>query len=134
MASQYSDATSLPSTTYRDFVMSYVGAFDHYVLFQSEQYQYKAYVWNAWGKNIEITISRYDTSTGYNSRWRSDVNENATVNYTITEPMYAYSTEQGEGVFYKTATLDAAADVAALAIAVIIAVTLMWRRLFLWKR
>lgn len=133
MASQYSDATSLPSTTYRDYVLSYVGAFDHYVLFQSDQYQYTAYVWNAWGKSLEINITRSNVGTGYQYRWESDVQENATVNYTITEPMYVYSTEQGEGVFYKTATLDAAADVAALAIAVIIAVTLMWRRVFLWK-
>lgn len=134
MANQYSDATSLPSTTYRDFVLSYVGAFDHYVLFQSGQYEYTAYVWNAWGKSLEITITRTNYGTGYQNRWESEVRENRQVNYTITEPMYAYSTEQGEGVFYKTATLDAAADIAALVIAATVAVVLMFRRVFLWKK
>lgn len=132
--SQYTSASGLPSSTYRDLVLSYVGMFDHYVLYQTAQYEYTGYVWNRWGKRLKITIYREANGDGYyNYRWRSDVQEDATVAYQIYEPMYAYSTETGEGVYYMPETHQATMATACLITCCIIAVILMWKRVFLWR-
>lgn len=134
MATQYSDVSSLPSAVYRDFILSYVDMWDHYVIYQSEQYAYIGYVWDDWGNSTLIEITRQDVGTGYNYRWRSSVTEGVQHDYTITEPMYAYSTEKGQGQYYKPLNADQTANIAVTVLMVIIALVLMFRRTFLWKK
>lgn len=134
MATQYSDVSSLPSSVYRDYILSYADMWDHYVIYQSEQYAYIGYVWDDWGNSTLIEITRQDVGTGYNYRWRSSVTEGVQHTYTITEPMYAYSTEKGQGQYYKPLNADQTANIAVTVLMVIIALVLMFRRTFLWKK
>lgn len=133
MATQYSDVSSLPSAVYRDYILTYADMWDHYVIYQSGQYEYTGYVWDDWGNSTLITITREGT-TGYNNRWRSSVTEDVQHTYTIIEPMYAYSTERGDGQYYKPINADQTANIAVTVLMVIIALVLMFRRTFLWQK
>lgn len=133
MATQYSDVSGLPSAVYRDYILTYVDMWDHYVIYQSGQYEYTGYVWDDWGNSTLITITRQG-STGYNNRWRSDIEFNVQHTYTIIEPMYAYSTERGDGQYYKPLNSDQTANIAITVLMIIVALVLMFRRTFLWQR
>lgn len=133
MATQYSDVTGLPNAVYRDYILTFADMWDHYVIYQSDQYQYIGYVWDDWGNSTLITINRV-SSTGYNNRWRSEIEYDVQHSYTIIEPMYAYSTERGDGQYYKPLNADQTANIAVTVLMVIIALVLMFRRMFLWPR
>lgn len=133
MATQYADVSGLPSAVYRDYILTYADMWDHYVIYQSGQYEYTGYVWDDWGNSTLITITR-DTNTGYNYRWRSEIQYDVQHSYTIIEPMYSYSTEIGDGQYYKPLNSDQTANIAVTALMLIMAVVLMFRRVFLWKR
>lgn len=125
MATQYSDASSLPSATYRDYVLSFVGPFDHYVIFQSGQYEYIGYVWNKWGKDVTIRIYRVGVGS-YNYRWTVDVTNSQTL-VNINEPMYCYSSESELGTYYMPQTVSAAGSIASLVLSCTIAVIFIFR-------
>lgn len=126
MATQYQDVSSLPSATYRDYILSYADMWDHYVIYQSGQYEYTGYIWDEWGNSKLITITR-EYEDGYSYRWRSDIDYDVQHNYFITEPMYAYSTERGEGQYYMPQNHQAAAAISQLILTVTIAFVLMFR-------
>lgn len=132
MGTQYSEAASLPSAAYRDFILSHVGLFDHYVIYQSGQYEYTGYVWNKWGKKITIQITRSSTGTGYNNRWSSSVIEGAEHYFTITEPMYCYSTESNYGSFYVPQTVVQTGVTASCVLLGVVVVWLAFRSV--WKK
>lgn len=126
MAIQYQDVSSLPSATYRDYILSYVDMWDHYVIYQSGQYEYTGYIWDEWGNTKLITITR-EYEDGYTYRWRSDIDYDVQHSYFISEPMYAYSTERGEGQYYMPQNHQAAAAISQLILTVTIAFVLMFR-------
>lgn len=126
MATQYQDVSSLPSATYRDYILSYVDMWDHYVIYQSGQYEYTGYIWDEWGNTKLITITR-EYEDGYTYRWRSDIDYDVQHSYFISEPMYAYSTERGEGQYYMPQNHQAAAAISQLILTVTIAFVLMFR-------
>lgn len=127
MGTQYQDVTSLPSATYRDYILSYADMWDHYVIYQSEQYEYIGFIWDDWGNTKLITITRDDIGTGYNHRWRSNIEYNVQHSYTIVEPMYAYSTERDDGQYYMPQNHQAVSAISQLILTVIIAFVLMFR-------
>lgn len=133
MATQYSDVSGLPNAVYRDYILTYADMWDHYIIYQSGQYEYTGYVWDDWGNSTLITITR-DTSTGYNYRWRSEIQYDVQHSYTIHEPMYAYSTERGDGQYYKPLNADQTANIAVTVLMITVALVLMFRRTFLWSR
>lgn len=133
MATQYQDVSGLPSAVYRDYILTYADMWDHYVIYQSDQYQYIGYIWDDWGNSTLITIDR-ETGTGYNNRWRTDIEFNVNHSYFITEPMYAYSTEQGEGQYYMPQSFQAVSAISQLILTVTIAFVLMFRGVFLRRR
>lgn len=126
MATQYQDVSSLPSATYRDYILSYADMWDHYVIYQSGQYEYTGYIWDEWGNSKLITITR-EYEDGYTYRWRSDIDYDVQHSYFISEPMYAYSTERGEGQYYMPQNHQAAAAISQLILTVTIAFVLMFR-------
>lgn len=132
MATQYQDVSSLPSATYRDYILSYADMWDHYVIYQSEQYEYIGYIWDDWGNSTLITIER-QSDTGYNNRWRTSIDYDVDHNFFISEPMYAYSTEIGEGQYYMPQNFQAASAISQLILTVTIAFVLMFRGI-LWRR
>lgn len=134
MAAQYEDVSSLPSAVYRDYILSYVDMWDHYVIYQSEQYEYIGYIWDDWGHSTLIEITRQDYGTGYNYRWRTEITEGVQHDFTITEPMYAYSTEKGLGQYYMPQNFSSAMAMSQLILTVTVALILVFRRVFLWKR
>lgn len=129
MATQYADVNSLPSATFRDFILSYADMWDHYVIYQSGQYEYTGYIWDNWDNTTLVTITRESTS-GYNTRWRSDVEHDVQHTYTINEPMYAYSTEEGQGQYYMPQNSAQVSNISMLILATIVAVVLVFRRVF----
>lgn len=129
MATQYTDVNSLPSATYRDYILTYADIWDHYVIYQSGQYEYTGYIWDEWGNSTLVTITRESTS-GYNTRWRSDIEHDVQHTYTIVEPMYAYSTEEGHGQYYAPQNSHQIANISVTILVTIIAVSLMFRRIF----
>lgn len=133
MAAQYQDVSSLPNAVYRDYILSYADMWDHYVIYQSGQYEYTGYIWDAWDNSTLIKITR-TSDTGYNNRWRSDVQHDVEHQYTIIEPMYAYSTEKGEGQYYMPQNVQAASAASQLVLTVIIAFCLIFRGVFLWSK
>lgn len=126
MATQYQDVSSLPSATYRDYILSYADMWDHYVIYQSGQYEYTGYIWDDWGNSTLITIVR-QSDTGYNTRWRTSIDYDVDHNYFISEPMYAYSTEKGEGQYYMPQNYQAASAISQLILTVTVAFVLMFR-------
>lgn len=133
MSTQYSDVSSLPNATYRDYILSYADMWDHYIIYQSGQYEYTGYIWDRWGNSTLIIISR-EGASGYNNRWRSDIEYDVDHTYTIIEPMYAYSTEKGDGQYYKPANADQTANIAVTVLMLTVVIVLMFKRCFLWKR
>lgn len=130
MATQYQNVNNLPSSTYRDYVLSQVGLFDRYVLYQSGQYEYTAYIWNKWGRKTVVTISRVGANTSYH--WRSEVQENVQHSFTITEPMYCYSSNSEYGIYTPNPQLTAAGSYASMLIFVSICVIFIYRAV--WKK
>lgn len=133
MATQYQDVSSLPSATYRDYILSYADMWDHYVIYQSGQYEYTGYIWDEWGNTKLITITR-EYEDGYSYRWRSDIDYDVQHSYFIIEPMYAYSTERGEGQYYMPQNHQAAAAISQLILTVTIAFVLMFRGILCRKK
>lgn len=127
MATQYKDVSSLPSAVYRDYILSFADMWDHYVIYQSAQYEYTGYIWDEWGNSKLITITRDDTSGGYNYRWRSEIEYDVQHTYLITEPMYAYSTEREHGQYFMPQNHQATAAISQLILTVTIAFVLMFR-------
>lgn len=128
MATQYQDVSSLPSATFRDYILSYVDMWDHYVIYQSQQYEYYGYVWDDWGNSTLIRIYRTNDS-GYYTRWYTSIQYDVAHAYTIVEPMYAYSTEKGDGQYYMPQNFQAASAISQIIITVTIAFVLMFRGL-----
>ena len=133
MAVQYQDVSSLPSAVYRDYILTYADMWDHYVIYQSGQYEYKGYIWDDWNNSTLITITRNE-GTGYNNRWRSSVQYDVQHEYTIHEPMYAYSTEKEDGQYFMPQNYYAAASISQLILTVTIVFVLMFRGVFLWLK
>lgn len=133
MGTQYEDVSGLPSAVYRDYILTYADLWDKYVIYQSGQYEYTGYVWDNWGNSTLITITR-QSDTGYNNRWRSEVEYDVKHNYFISEPMYAYSNVRGEGQYYAPENSDQILAMSSAILMTVIVVTLMFRRLFLWQR
>lgn len=129
MAQQYAEVNGLPSAVYRDYILTYADMWDHYVIYQSGQFEYTGYVWDVWGNSTLVTITREPT-TGYNNRWRSEVKHDVQHTYTIIEPMYAYSTEVGHGQYYAPQNSYQIANNSVTILVTIIAVILMFRRMF----
>lgn len=121
-------STSLPNSTYRDFVLSYVGPIDHYVLVQTDQYKYTGYVWNIFGKNKTIQIERHTYGIGYNqyTRWETDVYEEAT-EIIVTEPLYAYSTENEMGIYYAPSSVNSSGSIACVIVCMLISVLMVMK-------
>lgn len=134
MGKQYSDVNGLPSAAYRDYILSYADIFDHYVIYQSGQYEYTGYIWDALGHSTLITIARDGEGTGYNYRWRTEIDFDVDHSYTIVEPMYAYSTERGDGQYFMPQNCQATSAVAQLILTVTVAFVLVFRGLFLRRR
>lgn len=133
MGTQYNDVSSLPSAAYRDYILTYADLWDHYIIYQSGQYEYTGYVWDDWGNSTLITIER-QSDTGYNNRWRTSIQFDVDHQYTIIEPMYAYSTEKGDGQYFMPQNFQAASAVSQLILTTIIAFVLVFRGVFLRKR
>ena len=133
MGTQYNDVNGLPSAVYRDYILTYADMWDHYIIYQSGQYEYTGYVWDDWGNTTLITITR-ESTTGYNNRWRSEVEYDVQHSYTIIEPMYAYSTEKGDGQYYMPQNFSSTMAMSQLILTVIVALILVFRRTLLWKR
>lgn len=129
MATQYADVNSLPNSAFRDYILSYADMWDHYVIYQSGPYEYTGYIWDNWENTTLVTITRESTS-GYNTRWRSDVEHDVQHTYTIIEPMYAYSTEEGQGQYYMPQNSAQVSNISMLILATIVAVVLIFRRVF----
>lgn len=127
METQYL-ATSLPNSTYRDFVLSYVGPIDHYVLVQTGQYKYTGYVWNIFGKNKTIQIERhtYGSGVGAYTRWETDVYEGKT-EVVVTEPLFAYSTDNDMGVYYAPSSVNSSGAIACVIVCMLITVLMVMR-------
>lgn len=126
MGTQYQDVSSLPSAAYRDYILTYADLWDHYVIYQSGQYEYTGYIWDDWGNSTLITIER-QSDTGYNNRWRTSIDYDVDHNFFIYEPMYAYSTEKGEGQYYMPQNFQAASAISQLILTVTVAFVLMFR-------
>ena len=133
MGTQYNEVSGLPNAAYRDYILTYADIWDHYVIYQSGQYEYTGYVWDDWGNSTLITIER-ENETGYNSRWRTSIAFDVQHSYTIVEPMYAYSTERGDGQYYMPQNFQATSAIAQLILTVTVAIVLVFRRIFLWLR
>lgn len=133
MGTQYNDVSSLPNAAYRDYILTYADLWDHYVIYQSAQYEYTGYVWDDWGNSTLITIKR-QSDTGYNNRWRTSIQFDVDHQYTIIEPMYAYSTEKGDGQYYLPQNFQAASAVSQLILTVVVAFVLVFRGVFLRRR
>lgn len=133
MGTQYRDVSGLPSAAYRDYILTYADIFDHYVIYQSAQYEYTGYIWDALGNSTLITITRNE-GTGYNNRWRTEIEFDVDHNYTIVEPMYAYSTERGDGQYFMPQNCQATSAVSQLILTVTVAFVLVFRGLFLRRR
>lgn len=133
MGTQYSDVNSLPGAAYRDYILTYADLWDHYVIYQSGQYEYTGYVWDDWGKSTLITIERQSDS-GYNNRWRTSIEFDVDHKYTIIEPMYAYSTEKGEGQYYMPQNFQAASAISQLILTVVIAFVVFFRGVLIWQK
>lgn len=133
MGTQYTDVTGLPSAVYRDYILTYADLWDHYIIYQSGQYQYTGYIWDDWNNSTLITITRQD-GTGYNNRWRTDISYNVDHSYTINEPMYAYSTEKGDGQYYMPQNFQAASAMSQLILTVVIVFVMFFRGLILWQK
>lgn len=131
---QYEYVSSLPSATYRDYILSYADMWDHYVIYQSAQYEYTGYIWDDFGNSKLITITRSDYDSGYNNRWQSEILYDVQHYYIIHEPMYAYSTERGQGQYFMPQNHQAAAAIAQLILTVTILFVLMFRGVFLWGK
>lgn len=129
MATQYGDVSSLPNAAYRDYILTYADLWDHYVIYQSGQYEYTGYVWDDWGNSTLITIHR-ESDTGYNNRWRTSIDFDVSHAYTIIEPMYAYSTEKGDGQYYMPQNFQAASAISQLILTVVVSFVLVFRGLF----
>lgn len=129
MATQYQDVSSLPSANFRDYILSYADMWDHYVIYQSQQYEYYGYVWDDWGHSTLIRIYRTN-DTGYNTRWHTSIQYDIEHEYTIVEPMYAYSTEKANGQYYMPQNFQAASAVSQLILTVTVAFVLMFRGYF----
>ena len=129
MGTQYNDVSSLPSAAYRDYILTYADLWDHYIIYQSGQYEYTGYVWDDWGNSTLITIER-QSETGYNNRWRTSIQFDVDHQYAITEPMYAYSTEKGDGQYFMPQNFQAASAISQL----IISFVLVFRGVFLRRR
>lgn len=133
MGTQYSDVNGLPSAAYRDYILTYADLWDHYVIYQSGQYEYTGYVWDDWGNSTLITIER-QSDIGYNNRWRTSIDFNVDHTYTIIEPMYAYSTEKGDGQYYMPQNFQAASAISQLILTTVVAFVLVFRGVLLRKR
>lgn len=133
MGTQYNDVSSLPSAAYRDYILTYADLWDHYIIYQSGQYEYTGYVWDDWGNSTLITIER-QSDTGYNSRWRTSIDFNVDHQYFITEPMYAYSTEKGDGQYYLPQNFQAASAISQLILTTVVAFVLVFRGVLLRRR
>lgn len=118
---------------YRDYILTYADIWDHYIIYQSGQYEYTGYVWDDWGNSTLITIER-QSDTGFNNRWRTSIQYDVDHQYTIIEPMYAYSTEKGDGQYFLPQNFQAASAVSQLILTVTIAFVLMFRGVFLRRR
>lgn len=128
MATQYQDVSSLPSATFRDYILSYADMWDHYVIYQSQQYEYYGYVWDDWGNSTLIRIYRTN-DTGYYTRWYTLIQYDVDHAYSIVEPMYAYSTEKGDGQYYMPQNFQAASAISQIILTVTITFVLMFRGL-----
>lgn len=133
MGTQYNDVSSLPSAAYRDYILTYADLWDHYIIYQSGQYEYTGYVWDDWGNSTLITIER-EPNTGYNNRWRTSINFDVDHEYFIIEPMYAYSTEKGEGQYYMPQNFQAASAISQLILTTVVAFVLVFRGVLLRRR
>lgn len=133
MGKQYHDVSGLPSAVYRDYILTYADMWSHYVIYQSDQYQYTGYVWDEFGNSTLVQIDRESTS-GFNNRWRSTVQHDVTHEYTIIEPMYAYSTEEGQGQYYLPQNTTATMAAAQIVLTCALLLVLVFRRVFLWSR
>lgn len=131
MAQQYADVNSLPSASYRDYILTYVDMWDHYVIYQSEQYQYIGYVWDDFGNSTLIEINRENT-TGYNSRWRTSIAYDVPHEYTIVEPMYAYSTEKGQGQYFAPQNTVQAEAMSQVILTVVILMCVFLKEVIAW--
>lgn len=133
MGTQYNDVSSLPSAAYRDYILTYADLWDHYIIYQSGQYEYTGYVWDDWGNSTLITIER-QSDTGYNNRWRTSISFDVDHQYTIIEPMYAYSTEKGDGQYYMPQNFQAASAISQLILTTVVAFVLVFRGVLLRRR
>lgn len=133
MGTQYNDVSSLPSAAYRDYILTYADLWDHYIIYQSGQYEYTGYVWDDWGNSTLITIER-QSDTGYNNRWRTSIRFDVDHQYTIIEPMYAYSTEKGDGQYYMPQNFQAASAISQLILTTVVAFVLVFRGVLLRRR
>lgn len=126
MGTQYQDVSSLPSAAYRDYILTYADLWDHYIIYQSDQYEYTGYIWDDWGNSTLINIYR-NNDTSYNMRWRTSITYNVDHYYTIIEPMYAYSTEKGQGQYYMPQNFQAASAISQMILTVTVVFVLMFR-------
>lgn len=129
LGTQYQDVSSLPSAVYRDYILSYADMWDHYVIYQSDQYEFIGYVWDDWDNSTLIRIYRVSES-GYNNRWRTSIQYDIKHKFTIIEPMYAYSTEKEYGQYYLPQNMQAASAISQLILTVTIIFVLMFRGCF----
>lgn len=132
MATQYQDVSALPSSTYRDYILTYADMWDHYVIYQTEQNQYIGYIWDDWGNSTLITIDRQN-QTGFNNRWRTTLQKDVQHDYTIIEPMYAYSTEKEDGQYYMPQNYQAISSMSQIILTTVITFVLVFRGVFLRK-
>lgn len=126
MGTQYADVNGLPNAVYRDYILSFADLWDHYIIYQSDQYEYTGYVWDDWGNSTLINIYRTN-DTSYNMRWRTSITYNVDHYYTIIEPMYAYSTEKGQGQYFMPQNHQAASAISQLILTVTVIFVLMFR-------
>ena len=133
MGTQYNDVSSLPSAAYRDYILTYADLWDHYIIYQSGQYEYTGYVWDDWGNSTLITIER-QSDTGYNNRWRTSIEFDVDHQYFIQEPMSAYSTEKGDGQYYMPQNFQAASAISQLILTTVVAFVLVFRGVLLRRR
>ncbi len=115
MDAQYIDARSLPSNTYINYILSEVGLFDGYRLYQTDQYEYQATIYKLNGERIQYTISR---SGEYNTIY--------SVNETVGDDSYAITNElavvsnMGDGTMYVPPAVTQMGCIAVMVISVIL--------------